>query len=65
MKSPFPFRGEFEESLNIYHGEIFSLKLEGFLWLLLALYISGSWKDGQKVIMVSRGIIKGYENRLI
>lgn len=34
MKSQFPFRGEFQESLNIYPSKIFSLKLEGFLGLL-------------------------------
>ena len=62
MKSRFRDRSEFEESLNIYPGEIFSLKLEGFLGLLGALGIFWSWKDGQKVIMVSRGTIRGWED---
>ena len=39
MKSQFPFRSEFEESLNIYPRKFFSLKLEGFLGLLGALGI--------------------------
>lgn len=42
MKSQFPFRSEFEESLNIYPNKLFSLKLEGFLGLLGALAILGS-----------------------
>lgn len=42
MKSPFPFRSEFEESLNIYPKKIFSFKLEGFLGLLGELAILGS-----------------------
>ena len=39
MKSRFPFRSEFEESLNIYPKKIFSLKLEVFLGILGALPI--------------------------
>lgn len=41
MKSPFPHRSEFEESLNIYPNKFLSLKLEWFLWLLGALGILG------------------------
>ena len=41
MKSPFRFRGEFEESLNIYPNKFISLKLDGFLWVLEALPIFG------------------------
>lgn len=43
MKSQFPFRSEFEESLNIYPKKIFSLKLEGFYEVLEALGIFVSW----------------------
>ena len=39
MISPFRFRSEFEESLNIYPNKFISLKLEGFLGLLGALPI--------------------------
>ena len=50
MKSQFPFRGEFEESLNIYPKKIFSLKLEGFLGLLGALGILGFMGKGIKMV---------------
>lgn len=61
MKSPFPFRSEFEESLNIYPNKLFSLKLEGFYEVLEALAILGSLLDRGNRVMVSRGTIKGYE----
>ena len=48
MKSRFPFRGEFEESLNIYPKKIFSLKLERFLGLIGALPILGFMEIGLK-----------------
>ena len=48
MKSRFPFRSEFEESLNIYPKKIFSLKLEGFIGLLGALPILGVMEIGLK-----------------
>ena len=48
MKSQFPFRSEFQESLNIYPRKIFSLKLEGFLGLLVALGIFGVMGNGIK-----------------
>ena len=46
MKSRFPFRSEFEESLNIYPKKIFSLKLEGFLVRLGELPILGFMEIG-------------------
>ena len=61
MKSHFPFRGEFEESLNIYPKKIFSLKLEGFLGLLGALPIFGLGNRWGNMAIVSRGTIRGYE----
>ena len=48
MKSRFPFRGVFYESLNIYPKKIFSLKLDGFLGLLGALGILGFRGKGIK-----------------
>lgn len=57
MKGPFPFRSEFEESLNIYPKKIFSLKLEGFYEVLGALAILGHDWIGKMGVMVSRGTI--------
>ena len=62
MKSQFPFRSEFEESLNIYPNKFISLKLEGFLGLLGALPILVVMVYRIKRFYVSRGTIKGYEN---
>nr|DAW56328.1 MAG TPA: hypothetical protein [Caudoviricetes sp.] len=57
MISPFPFRSEFEESLNIYPRKIFSLKLEGFLGVLGALAILWSieqWGKDRNMFHVKR-----------
>lgn len=62
MISPFRDRSEFEESLNIYPMNKFMMKLEGFLGLLGALPILGSWEGDKKGFCVSRGTISGYEN---
>ena len=60
MKSQFPFRGEFEESLNIYPRKLFSFKLEGFLGLIVALPILWSLFDRGNRVIVSRGTIHAW-----